>query len=213
MNSSPAPARRRYAKRMAPPRRRDQLLDAALELVAEDGYGGLTMRAVAERADVTRPVVYEVFSNLDELLAALIEREEGRMWEAITPALATALAAAGTEPADVLASAMHAFLRAVHDAPGTWRLVYLPEEGTPDSLRAHVEQARTAIRGQLQSMIGWALDRRGIRDEVDLELLAHVAQAFIQRAAILVLTENERFPPDRITRFVTDLYAALGAGR
>lgn len=207
---STAPTRRRYAKRMTPPQRRDQLLDVALELITESGYGGLTMHEVARRADVTRPVVYDLYSNRDELLAALLEREERRMQEAVAATLPAAPPAGAADPAEVLGGAMSGFLQAVHDAPGTWRLVYLPDEGTPDSLRAHVDQARQAIRAQLASLLGWALEQHGARDEVDLELLGHVAQAFIERAAILVLTESERFPPERITRFVTDLYAALG---
>lgn len=211
MNRTPAPARRRYAKRMAPPQRRDQLLDATLELITEDGYGGLTMHAVARRADVTRPVVYELFSNRDELLTALLEREEQRMLTAVAASLPAAPPDTGADPAAMLGSAMQGFLQAVHDAPGTWRLVYLPEEGTPQSLRAHVEQARAVVRAQLTALLGWALEQHGLEEQVDLELLSHIAQAFIERAAILVLTQTERFPPERLTRFVTDLYAALGA--
>lgn len=209
MSAAAAPLRRRYAKRMAPADRREQLLDVALELIAESGYGGLTMNAVAQRADVTRPVVYDVFSNRDELLAALLEREERRQQDAIVRTMPATPPAGDVDPADVIAAAMRGFLEAVHDAPGTWRLVYLPPEGTPESLRADIEAARKAVRKQLEALLGWALAGPGAGDDVDLELLAHVVQSFIERAAILVLTESERFPPERLTTFVTDLYAAL----
>ena len=59
---------------MAPSERRRQLLDAALELIAADGYGAVTIEAIANRVGVTRPVVYSVFANVDELLLALLDR-------------------------------------------------------------------------------------------------------------------------------------------
>ena len=37
------PPRRRYARRLSPTERREQLLDTALALVVESGYGALSM--------------------------------------------------------------------------------------------------------------------------------------------------------------------------
>src|SRR6201986_3516149 len=68
--------RKRYAPRMAPAQRREQLLDAALQVVLEQGYAGVSIEAIARRAGVTRPVIYDQFANLGELIQTLIEREE-----------------------------------------------------------------------------------------------------------------------------------------
>jgi AcrR family transcriptional regulator len=48
------------------------LLDAALSVIAEEGYGGVTIEAIARKAGVTRPVVYNLFHDLAELLGALL---------------------------------------------------------------------------------------------------------------------------------------------
>jgi AcrR family transcriptional regulator len=37
--------------------RREQLLDAALRVINRDGYGGVSIEAIAREADVSRPVV------------------------------------------------------------------------------------------------------------------------------------------------------------
>src|SRR6476659_9305582 len=71
-----AKARRRYAPRMPPEQRREQLIDAALSVIIEQGYSGVSIEAIARTAGVTRPVVYDHFPNLGSLLQALIEREE-----------------------------------------------------------------------------------------------------------------------------------------
>src|ERR1700749_4848174 len=67
---------RRYAPRMPPQQRREQLIDAALRVIIEQGYEGVSIEAIARIAGVTRPVIYDHFTNLASLLQALIRREE-----------------------------------------------------------------------------------------------------------------------------------------
>ena len=54
-------------------RRREVLLRAALEVIAERGVGGTTHRAVAQVADVPVATTTYYFSSLDELLEAALE--------------------------------------------------------------------------------------------------------------------------------------------
>ncbi len=69
--NSTATADRRGRKRAA---RRDVLLDLADDLVAEYGVDGLTMTALAERADYAPASLYTYFSSRSERLATLQER-------------------------------------------------------------------------------------------------------------------------------------------
>jgi len=59
--------------------RRDALLDAAAELLSTGDVESVSMEAVAERAGVSRPLVYKHFPNRSELLAALYTRESGAL--------------------------------------------------------------------------------------------------------------------------------------
>src|SRR5437899_11061952 len=61
--------------RLARADRRDLLLDAAAELVAAGDVEAVSMEAVAEKAGVSRPLVYKHFANRSELLAAVYRRE------------------------------------------------------------------------------------------------------------------------------------------
>ena len=69
---------RRYATRMPPEERREQCPDATLALIAGKGYESVSMEGIARRAGVTKPVVYDLFGSLADLLEALLEREEER---------------------------------------------------------------------------------------------------------------------------------------
>src|SRR5579862_4956540 len=128
--------RRRYAPRMPPEQRREQLIDAALQVILELGYGGVSIEAVARAAGVTRPVVYDHFPNLGRLLHELVQREERyslQQLEQVVPE-----DPGDRDPVDVLASGVSTFLEAVQDRPATWRLILLPLEGTPELVRDHV---------------------------------------------------------------------------
>ncbi|MEV5384448.1 TetR/AcrR family transcriptional regulator [Streptomyces sp. NPDC052721] len=50
----------------------DQILSAALELLAEVGFPRLTIAAIAERAGVSKPAVYRRWSDKAEVVAAAI---------------------------------------------------------------------------------------------------------------------------------------------
>ena len=60
-------------RRLPPEQRRAQLADAALALAARQGQAGLSLDDVAERAGVTRNLLYHYFprGRLDVFLAAL----------------------------------------------------------------------------------------------------------------------------------------------
>jgi AcrR family transcriptional regulator len=62
-------------ERLPADQRREALLDVTRLLVEEGGPDAVTMGAVAERAEVTRALVYKHFENRSAILAALYRRE------------------------------------------------------------------------------------------------------------------------------------------
>ena len=64
--------------RMQAGERREQLLDATKAIVAERGFHGVSIEAVAREAGITRPIVYGHFQDLNGLLESLVDREAAR---------------------------------------------------------------------------------------------------------------------------------------
>lgn len=190
--------RRRYARRLPPAERREQLLDIALTLVVEFGYSALSMHAVARRAGVTRPVVYDSFASKDELIIALVTREEARMLSSLAGLTPTK---AAESPTHLLLEVFSSFLHAVHESPDTWRLVYTPPEGTPAALRNHISTSRARVRTLLEPLLATITPAL----PPDPELAAHLAQGIGETAARLILTDPTAYPPERITAFVSQL--------
>ncbi|MFC3077284.1 TetR/AcrR family transcriptional regulator [Phenylobacterium terrae] len=69
-------ASRRGLRRMSLEARREQIADAAAELVLEAGVGVVTMKAVARRAGISEALAYRYFSGVIELLAYVARREQ-----------------------------------------------------------------------------------------------------------------------------------------
>ena len=78
---------RTRAAHLGPERRRPQVLDAALKIAVGRGSHAVSMEAVAQSMGVTKPVVYACFASREELLAALLGREEQRLFSAVIAAL------------------------------------------------------------------------------------------------------------------------------
>ena len=55
--------------------RREQILDVATDLFAQQGYGGTTTRLIAERAAVNEALIFRHFTSKEELYWAVIERK------------------------------------------------------------------------------------------------------------------------------------------
>lgn len=63
--------------------KRDLIIQAALELVAEQGFHGAPMAMIAEKAGVGAGTIYRYFENKDDLIRWIYKNVEGRVVEAM----------------------------------------------------------------------------------------------------------------------------------
>jgi AcrR family transcriptional regulator len=82
----------RAGKRDARPRmtgkqRREQLLDIGRSLFAQRGFDATSVEEIAQKAGVSKPVVYEHFGGKEGLYAVVVDREMSSLLDAITGAL------------------------------------------------------------------------------------------------------------------------------
>ena len=196
------------APRLALAERREQLLEAALAVVGERGFDAVTIDSVARRAGVTRPVVYDSFGDLEQLMLALIEREEHR---ALGPLLDVLDRERGldTDPAEFLATAVATFLEAVRANPRTWRLLLMPARGTSEDLRRRIQSSRRMLAERILPLLEWGIAQRGGWSGFDLELGARLIVAAGEDAARLTLAHPRRFAQERFAVFAAEGGARL----
>lgn len=196
------------ATRLSRPERREQVLDATRAIVDERGFHAVSIDAVARRAGITRPVVYDHFDDLPGLLRALLEREGKRAIEQLMPLLP--LPSGDVGPRELLVGALRAFLEAVRDEPVTWRLVLMPPEGAPALLRERIAEVRSEVTGRLAAVAPAALSGAKGVPPPDPELTALTLQAISEEAARLLLERREEFPIERLVDHAEWLLGLMG---
>ncbi len=201
---SPSRAGRARAPHLGPERRRPLILDAALAVYVERGYRGTSMQAVADTAGVTKPVIYECYPNKDELLLALLDREEHRLLEAITESLPTNLISNNVEA--VLAAGLTAFLAGAGQAPNSWRVVFDSGWGSGSVIAARVRRVRETVVGQLRELVRQHMVADEVADvdrkaPVVAELIASVSES----CARMLLLEHHPWTAAELATYVARL--------
>jgi AcrR family transcriptional regulator len=146
------PARTRLPRR----ERERQLLEIAEQVFVERGYSAATMDEIAERAGVTKPVVYDHFRSKDALLAACVDRGRQELADR------TVAAVDGVADAhEVLHRAVRAFFGFVQDRSQAWALVLqgaLPAaEDLERGRRSQQELVEALLARTSPGLQGWAL--------------------------------------------------------
>lgn len=180
--------------RMTAAQRREQLLDVTGEIVAEQGFRGVSIQSVARGAGISRPIVYEHFGDLQGLLDALVERE---MTQALAQVSQTELAdLTEGDPLELMLDSLRRYLDAVERHPRTWQLVLMPPEGSPELLRKSIGQGRAAVLNRLTRAVGPSFARAG--ETPDPTLTARMLSAAADEYARLLLTDPVRFSQERL---------------
>ena len=201
--------RRKYSPRRSREERREQLLDAALQVIDSGGFGAFTIEAVAREAGLAKTVVYATFENQEELLRSLIAREQQRAFWAITGVFPKP--PFGDDPLDVLERGLMAVLQVVHQHPETWRLILLPPEGAPPAIRASVDQHRAGLKTSLDPVVAWGLAQIG-HGHLDPDLAGYMLIAACEEGIRLTLADPERYTPERLTEFAASLISTFLQG-
>lgn len=103
---------------MRAPERREQLVRVARRLFAEAGYEDASLDAVAARAGVTKPIVYQHFSGKRDLYLSVLEEHLsdliGRLWVALS---------VSPDPRDRLRAGLRAYFAFVEERPDGFRML------------------------------------------------------------------------------------------
>ncbi len=184
--------KRPYAARMAPAARREQLLDAVLRVIAEQGVHKVSIDVVAREAGVTRPVVYTHFADSNALLRASLDREERGALEQMAGVLPD-----GTAPtfADSAVATLDRFLHAVLERPDRWRAIFMIADSSTPAFRARLDLGRQDAIAAVENGL------RTAEVPGDVPVLARLLVAVAVEAGRTVLTDPEEFPPARLREF------------
>jgi AcrR family transcriptional regulator len=194
-----------------PTKRRPQtvarLLDGALELFAEQGFGGTTIAEVCERAGYTRGAFYSNFATMDDLFFALFDAHADGEVERYDQALAE-LDGAGGSVEPVIKR-----LAQVDARESAWFLVSaeftLYAIRHPDARRVLAEH-HARVRAHVVQLLARILERTGRTATVDLEEMARLFISTRDGSLAQSLVEPDRLPAGHLEEtFWPILFQAL----
>jgi AcrR family transcriptional regulator len=99
--------------------RRRQLLDAALSVFVAQGYHAAAMDDIADRAGVSKPVLYQHFPGKRDLYLALLDESAAALMEAVQAAMLST-----TDNKARVRATVSAYYEFVEDKTGAFRLVF-----------------------------------------------------------------------------------------
>lgn len=130
------------SRRLSGTERRAQLIDVGRAVFAKRGYEATSMEEIADRAKVSKPIVYEHFGGKEGLYAVVVDREMDYVVRRIVEAIAS-----GT-PRERVEQASLAFLTYVQDHPDGFAVL---SQDSP----------LTSTRGRLSSLLNDLAERVG----------------------------------------------------
>lgn len=128
--------------------RRAQLLGSALEVFVAQGYHAAAMDDIADRAGVSKPVLYQHFPGKLDLYLALLDQSCDTIIDATRRALE-----ATDDNKQRVAATMRVFYDYVANAHGAFRLVFESDLTNEPAVRERVDRVTTECASHIATVI------------------------------------------------------------
>jgi|HubBroStandDraft_1064217.scaffolds.fasta_scaffold133939_2 AcrR family transcriptional regulator len=184
--------------------RREQLIDAAFELLGADGWRGTTVRAVCQAAHLNPRYFYESFDGLESLLIAVFDR---LVLEA-TQLSVRAIDKAGPDPAARAAAVIAASVRYVTEDPRRARILFVEAQGSERMARRRLDTMQATadfLERTAWRQTGLAHDRIGM-------VASHLLVGGLTELVITWLDGHLDISLDELVEDAAALMVAVGAG-
>jgi AcrR family transcriptional regulator len=176
--------------------RRAQLLESALEVFVAQGYHAAAMDDIAERAGVSKPVLYQHFPGKLDLYLALLDVSCDTIIDNCRIALDST-----DDNKQRVAAAMAVFYDYVAGESGAFRLVFESDLTNDPSVREHVERVTTECAAMIAAVIH---EDTGLPDEAS-RLLAVSLVGMAQVSARYWLAEGSEMSREEAAALIAGL--------
>ncbi|MFB6441673.1 TetR/AcrR family transcriptional regulator, partial [Streptomyces sp. NPDC056411] len=196
-----APGTRRAATRR-------RLFDAAVALIAEQGFSATTVDEIADRAGVAKGTVYYNFASKNVLYEELLRDGLDQLAESLRQAADTTVARGGTR-IDALDAMIRAGLDFIARSPALTQLYVAELWRTNRTWRATLTSVRGRALNVVESVLHDAVRSGELSDGLDVPLTASALLGMVLVAALDWLS----FQPDRSVEEVHASLSRLVQGR
>lgn len=208
MVADPSVLRRRRAPRGSGDLLRDEILDAATELLLDIGHAkAVSIRSVADRVGVTPPSIYLHFQDKDALLDAVCARYFEKLDEEMQR-----VSAMQPDAVEVLRAQGLAYVRFATENPELYRIATMSEPKSGSNVDAALaSSAFEHMCASVKALMGEGILPSGDASDIALELwsAAHGVAALLIAKPHLPFGDAEAFT-DRVLRAVFSGHMVAG---
>ena len=176
--------------------RRRQLLDAALEVFVSQGYHAAAMDEIAERAGVSKPVLYQHFPSKLELYLALLDQSVDELLETVRDALRST-----DDNRQRVAATFSAYFEYVESEGQAFRLVFESDLSNEAAVRERLERGQQECAEMISQMVR---QDAGL-DEDEAHLLSVGMVGLAQVTARYWLSTRDHIPREAAEQLVSRL--------
>lgn len=152
--------------------RREAILDAARSAFAERGFHETSLDSVAERAGVSKALLYEHFSSKRELYVAMLEMHVHELVERISGAVA------GAEPGEPrMRAGLEAFFGFVEERRGAWRIMFRNSDDPDVAIR--LDRLREEVAAAIAQLMSEEAAAKGLDFPKLPQMVEMIAQQLV----------------------------------
>lgn len=182
--------------RLTAAERREQLLEVGREVFAAHGYDSALIDDVAQRAGVSKPIVYEHFGAKEGLYAAIVDRELEGLVSRVSESIAH-----GT-PRERFEGAVLAFMNYTREEPAGFAVL---ARDAPTSLgRRGLTRVIDDLALRVSDIFRLEFTRAGFDPSIS-PIYAHALVGMVTQVGQWWATEGRRVPVDWVVRHVSAL--------
>jgi AcrR family transcriptional regulator len=152
--------------------RRAAILDAARAAFADAGYHETSLDTVANRAGVSKALLYEHFASKRELYVAMLEMHVHELVERISGAV---VAAEPGEPR--MRAGLEAFFGFVEERRGAWRIMFRNADDPDVAIR--LDRLRDEVAAAIVQLMSEEAERKGLDFPKLPQLVEMIAQQMV----------------------------------
>ena len=176
--------------------RRRQLLDAALSVFVAQGYHAAAMDDIADKAGVSKPVLYQHFPGKRDLYLALLDESAAALMEAVRGAMLST-----TDNKARVRATVSAYYEFVEDKTGAFRLVFESDLIGEPEVRERLESVERQCADAVAAVIA---EDTGL-PEAEARLLGAGLAGIAQVTARTWAANGEPLPRDQAIDLVASL--------
>lgn len=196
-------------RRLPAAERRKVILDAGLDVFAEGGYRETRLDQVAERAGVSKALIYEHFSSKRDLYREILETWVGELLGRIL----SAATAAGERSEDRLVAGLDGFLGFVEERRDAWRL--LIRHRASDDVSETFDRLYEEVARIIGAMMAPEMPRSSLPEGVGFELVLDATSRQLMGSVTAIANwwdEHRDVPREQVLAIVME-FAWVGMER